>query len=102
MLEITENAAKLIRKMTVKNGFPDGGLRIGIKAGGCSGLSYTFAWEATPREGDLVFIPPGAEHCIKNDGSEDLVYISAASPPVSMAELYADQLAPEMAAYEED
>jgi iron-sulfur cluster assembly protein len=58
MLEITENAAKLIRKMTVKNGFPEGGLRIGIKAGGCSGLSYTFAWEATPREGDLVFSGP--------------------------------------------
>lgn len=58
MLEITENAAKLIRKMTVKNGFPEGGLRIGIKAGGCSGLSYTFAWEATPREGDLVFGGP--------------------------------------------
>ena len=58
MLEITENAAKLIRKMTVKNGFPEGGLRIGIKAGGCSGLSYTFGWEATPREGDLVFSGP--------------------------------------------
>ena len=58
MLEITHNAAKLIRKMTAKNGFPEGGLRIGIKAGGCSGLSYTFAWEATPREGDLVFSGP--------------------------------------------
>ena len=55
MLQISENADKLIRKMTVKNGIPEGGLRIGIKAGGCSGLSYTFAWEATPRDGDHVF-----------------------------------------------
>ena len=55
MLQISENAAKLIRKMTAKNGIPGGGLRIAIKAGGCSGLSYTFAWEASPREGDHVF-----------------------------------------------
>ena len=59
MLNISENAAKLIQKMTRKSGLPEGGLRIGIKAGGCSGLSYTFAWEASPREGDHVF--EGAE-----------------------------------------
>ena len=58
MLQISENAARLIRKMTAKNGIPEGGLRIAIKAGGCSGLSYTFAWEKQPRVGDEVFEGP--------------------------------------------
>jgi len=53
-------------------------------------------------EGDLVFIPPGAEHGIVNDGSETLVYVSAASPPVSMEELYGDELAPELVGYDDE
>ena len=61
MLHISDNAVQLIRKMTAKNGIPDGGLRIGIKAGGCSGLSYTFAWEASPRDGDHVFETGGSK-----------------------------------------
>ena len=34
-------------------------------------------------EGDLIFIPPAADHGILNDSSEDLVYVTAASPLVS-------------------
>lgn len=73
MVQISENAGKLIKKMTVKNGIPDGGLRIAIKAGGCSGLSYTFAWESAPREGDHVFDgPEGAKVFIDRKSYEFL------------------------------
>ena len=41
-----------------KQGISDGGLRVGVKGGGCSGLSYTFAWEREPRLGDEVFEGP--------------------------------------------
>jgi iron-sulfur cluster assembly protein len=55
MLQISDSAAQIINRMLQKNGLPGGGLRIGVKAGGCSGFSYVFGWEATPRENDRVF-----------------------------------------------
>jgi iron-sulfur cluster assembly protein len=62
MIEITETAARKIRTLMAKQGISDGGLRVGIKGGGCSGLSYTFAWEREARLGDHVFTgPDGAQ-----------------------------------------
>ena len=49
MVEITENASAQILKMLGKNGLEGGGLRVGLKAGGCSGYEYTFNWEKDPR-----------------------------------------------------
>ncbi|HXE79590.1 MAG TPA: iron-sulfur cluster assembly accessory protein [Vicinamibacterales bacterium] len=59
MIEITENAAKQITKMLEKRAMTGGGLRIGLRAGGCSGYEYTFAWETEPRPDDHVFVGPG-------------------------------------------
>jgi mannose-6-phosphate isomerase-like protein (cupin superfamily) len=58
--------------------------------------------EENVAEGDLVFIPPATDHGIMNDSEETLVYITAAAPPVSMEELYQEQLAPEIAGFDED
>ena len=55
MIEITESAARVIKRQLVKNQQPGGGLRIAIKAGGCSGFSYQFEWDAAARETDVVF-----------------------------------------------
>ncbi len=53
-IQITQNASRQIRKLLDKQGLPHGGLRVAVKAGGCSGLSYVFGWDEQPREADLV------------------------------------------------
>jgi len=55
MIEITANAAAQIRKMLKKRGDAETGLRVAVKAGGCSGFEYVFGWEQAPRDGDAVF-----------------------------------------------
>jgi len=55
MIEITDVAAKRIQSAMVHEGIANGGLRVGIKAGGCSGLSYVFKWEQSPSSTDRVF-----------------------------------------------
>jgi iron-sulfur cluster assembly protein len=61
MIQISETAARKIQSLMAKQGIDDGGLRVGVKGGGCSGLSYTFAWERQPRLGDEVFEEHGAK-----------------------------------------
>jgi iron-sulfur cluster assembly protein len=58
MIEISETAARKIRTLMAKQGISEGGLRVGVKGGGCSGLSYIFAWEKAARMGDEVFEGP--------------------------------------------
>ena len=58
MIQITETAARKMRTLMTKQGINDGGLRVGVKGGGCSGLSYTFSWEKQARMGDEVFDGP--------------------------------------------
>ena len=55
---ITLDAGRQIQKLLAKQGLAGGGLRVGVKAGGCSGLSYVFEWEAGPSETDQVFEGP--------------------------------------------
>jgi len=58
MIQISDTAAHKIRSLMAKQGIEEGGLRVGVKGGGCSGLSYTFAWERAARFGDQVFEGP--------------------------------------------
>ena len=58
MIEIRESAARQIRKLLSQQHMEAGGLRIGLKAGGCSGFEYVFGWEQAPHDGDHVFEGP--------------------------------------------
>jgi iron-sulfur cluster assembly protein len=55
LVTLTPAALKQIRFLIGKKGDTSLCLRIGVKGGGCSGLSYTMAFEAAPTERDHVF-----------------------------------------------
>jgi iron-sulfur cluster assembly protein len=59
MITVTETAATQMAKLLARQPGGATGLRVGVKAGGCSGFEYVFAWEAAPGETDLVFDGPG-------------------------------------------
>ena len=59
MIEITESAARVIARQLTKQRLEAGGLRIAIKAGGCSGFSYVFAFDRRAKPTDQVFDGPG-------------------------------------------
>ena len=56
-IKVTENALKKIRSAMAKEGTSpeQGGLRLGVQGGGCSGLSYNIRFDTQPRERDRVF-----------------------------------------------
>jgi len=56
-LQVTEKALKRIRVAMAKEGISpeEGGLRLGVKGGGCSGLTYSITFDTHPRERDRIF-----------------------------------------------
>src|ERR1700677_1665982 len=56
-IQVTERALKQIRIAIAKEGIlpEEGGLRLGIQGGGCSGMSYKMTFDAHPRESDNLY-----------------------------------------------
>ena len=44
LIQITEKAAERVKFLLAKRSEPTLGIRVGVKSGGCSGLSYTFEY----------------------------------------------------------
>ncbi|MBI2822537.1 MAG: iron-sulfur cluster assembly accessory protein [Acidobacteria bacterium] len=60
-IEITPRAAQQIKELMRKQSVPEGGLRVGVKGGGCSGLMYTMDIETQARPGDKIFEADGVK-----------------------------------------
>lgn len=56
-IQVTPRALRRIRSaMAKENVSPqEGGLRLGIQGGGCSGLSYNIRFDSHPRERDRIY-----------------------------------------------
>src|SRR5678809_540530 len=56
-IQVTEKAIAKIRSAMAKEGISadQGGLRLGVQGGGCSGLSYNIRFDTQARERDRIF-----------------------------------------------
>jgi len=54
-ITITEKAKKEILRIMGSNNIPENfGLRVGVKGGGCSGLTYTLNFDENIKDGDTI------------------------------------------------
>ncbi|HRN27397.1 MAG: iron-sulfur cluster insertion protein ErpA [Ignavibacteriaceae bacterium] len=73
-ISITEKAVKEIKRIMEENKItPDCGLRIGVKGGGCSGLTYSLGFDPETRDGDMIIEQNGVKLFV--DG-KSLFYLS--------------------------
>lgn len=61
MINLTENAVKQILKFREESGMPDGGLRVAVVGGGCSGMSYKLDFQKEATDKDKVFEVSGVK-----------------------------------------
>ncbi len=61
-IRLTERAARQVLKIKAENNLPESSaLRIGVKGGGCSGLSYVLGFDAETKPTDLHFEQHGVK-----------------------------------------
>ena len=61
MIELTSKAIEKVREILRDQGIAEGGLRVGVKGGGCPGMSYNLAIDTQERPGDRVFEKEGVK-----------------------------------------
>ncbi len=61
IVTLTDKALKEVRRLLDLQGITEGGLRLGVKGGGCSGLSYTINFDDKIGEFDTVIEVDGVK-----------------------------------------
>src|ERR1051325_2151536 len=77
MIELTTKAIEKVREIMHDQGIAEGGLRVGVKGGGCSGMSYNLAIDTEQRPGDKVFEKDGVKVFVD---MKDFLFLDS-SPP---------------------
>jgi len=54
IVTLTDDALREVKRLLDVQGITEGGLRLGVKGGGCSGLSYTINFDESIGEFDTV------------------------------------------------
>jgi iron-sulfur cluster assembly protein len=52
---IGDSAVRKLRSLLEARGTPNAGLRVAVRGGGCSGLTYSMEWTEQPKERDKIF-----------------------------------------------
>jgi iron-sulfur cluster assembly protein len=55
MIVVTEAASKQIQTLVEESGFTTPYLRVAVKGGGCSGLSYDLSFDTDVKQTDMLF-----------------------------------------------
>lgn len=55
VISLTDEALKEVKRLINVQGIEEGGLRLGVKGGGCSGLSYTINFDDKIGQYDQVY-----------------------------------------------
>lgn len=61
MITITDTAAQEVKRLLASNDKADWGLRVGVKAGGCSGMEYDMQFADKAKEDDHAFETNGVK-----------------------------------------
>jgi len=61
-ISLSDKAVKQIKRIMSENEIPNShGLRVSVKGGGCSGLTYNLNFDSNHRDGDLVIEKDGVK-----------------------------------------
>lgn len=61
MIKVSSGAIEKVKQIQLENELEGYGLRVGVRGGGCSGLSYMIEFAENPEEGDYVWESDGVK-----------------------------------------